>query len=195
MKNITKIIKKVLKEETKDNTDYLMFVTMTGGRLLIPKNANPKITSTWNSNNYFENLNTLEKIRKWALRDKNAKKVCETYHKDENLDTCFARLVQFYENISVDGGVVSFFATLPDGKREKFNACFRTRESGKILDFTERKLSGYFPEATPDGCFENLGSLKKKKEKKNSSGLSDTDKNDDPSGDIKFKISLPMTKG
>ena len=42
MKNITKIIKKVLKEETKDNTDYLMFVTMTGGRLLIPKNANPR---------------------------------------------------------------------------------------------------------------------------------------------------------
>ena len=75
MKNITKIIKKVLKEEIKDNTDYLMFVTMTGGRLLIPKNANPKITSTWNSNNYFENLNTLEKIRKWALRDKNAKKL------------------------------------------------------------------------------------------------------------------------
>ena len=195
MKNITKIIKKVLKEETKDNTDYLMFVTMTGGRLLIPKNANPKITSTWSSNKYFENLNTLEEIRKWALSDRYAKKVCETYHKDENLDTCFARLVQFYNDISVDGGVVSFSATLPNGNREKFNACFRTKESGKILDFTERKLSGYFPEATPDGCFGNPWSLNQNKGKKNSSGLSDTDKNDDSSGDIKFKISLPMTKG
>jgi hypothetical protein len=202
MKNITKIIKKVLKEETKDNDDYLMFVTLTGGRLIIPKSANPKITSTWNSEKFKSNLDTLEEIRSYALKDRKAKKVCETYHKDENLDTCFSRLVQFYNNISVDGGVISFTATLPEGNRENFTACFRTSEGDKPLDFDKRYLSGYFPQATPDGCTGNPWRLNKKKNDKSGSTTSDSDSKqsdieskDGFSQDIRLKISLPLTKG
>jgi hypothetical protein len=200
MKKITEIIRKVLKEETKDNNDYLMFVTMTGGRLIIPRNADPKIKSVWDSAKYFANLNTLEEIRRWALTDRRAKEVCETYHKDENLDTCFARLVQFFNNISVDGGVISFDATLPNGERKNFKACFKTRDGGKVLDFDKRYLSGYYPEISEEGCFGNPWSISPKEGKKNSGGLPDSDnKSNDSSGGfdqgIKFKISLPMTKG
>lgn len=192
-KDISKIIKKILKEETKDNPDWILYQTLTGGSLLIPKSANPKIKSVFDRESYKKKLDSLDEIRAVALKDRNAKEVCELYHKEEQLDKCYSRLVQQVYDRTVDNGLVSFEATLPDGKRDVFYACMRTKEGGKVLDFDKRYLSGYYPETSDKGCFGNPWQLQAKDK-----GKSEDQENNKGGGDLNtpgFKITLEMNKG
>jgi hypothetical protein len=191
MKKITHLIKKVLKEETKDNPDWIFYQTLTGGALLIPKKSNPKIKTIFDRESYKKKLDSLDEVRAFALKDRHAKEVCELYHKEEQLDKCYSRLVQHIYNMTVDNGLVSFEATLPDGKRQVFYACIRTREGGRVLDFDKRYLSGYYPEASPTGCYGNPWQLQAKDK-----GTSEDPENGQGGGGTpSFKITLEMNKG
>lgn len=160
MRDFRDVILKILKEEVDtdpiksdpitNSSDFYFYKTMTGNLLLLPKSSNPKIISTVNKELFKQATDSPEEILAFSNNDA-VNKACKTYHKDIPIDDCYTLYVMTKYNSLVDGGVYKFEATLPNNKREVFTSCIRRSRGGKLIDFTEWKSIGYYPQIGTGG--------------------------------------------
>lgn len=194
MKTLKNIISKVLKEESEkkiqsnvisNSSDFYFYKTATGGLLILPKSAKPKILSTIDKSLLKSYYNTTEKILEVATPT--VKNTCNTFYKNMDLEECCAIWLQTRYDKYVDGGVHKFEATTPDGNRKTFTGCWKQTNNGKPIPFDQFILSGYFPNTGSDRkCYGNPWSVEM--------SSSEVEKKEDFGQKINFSLKLQMIK-
>lgn len=191
MKNLNKIISKVIKESVRKklteetdgaDNDFYVLKTQTGGVLLIPKSSNPIIKGVVNKPAFKQMLSSTEEINNFAKRGYKITENCKKFYKDIDLNTCYRNYAYWYYSTLSDGGITKFEAESPvDGKRYLFRACMVSKDS---IKFEDRTLAGYYPDAdnSTNICSGNPWSYNK------------VDGKSDGGFDFKFDIKLQMIK-
>jgi hypothetical protein len=105
MKELSKVIKKVLKEQS----EMYVFSSPSGGALLIPKSSQPTNVkyidmSSIRSNTNDENF-LYDKWGNWGREGGTPKDVCKNYHKDQDLLECLQMGYVSYTNRMKSGSV------------------------------------------------------------------------------------------
>lgn len=160
MKELSKVIKKVLKEQS----EMYVFSSPSGGALLIPKSSQPTNVkyidmSSIRSNTNDENF-LYDKWGNWGREGGTPKDVCKNYHKDQDLLECLQMGYVSYTNRMKSGSVTGFSAIDPlTMKRQTYTSCYNTSTKQKVgstlSDFDKWTFDGYYPQTRGLDCLGN----------------------------------------
>jgi hypothetical protein len=208
---IDKIIKKILSEEFKtllkeektinsekvNVDDFVIYPTSTGGAIMIPNSARPKVLERIDKSKFKSKLDTTEKILEYVKNKPFVSIACSNYHPDLDFDSCAAKYVQELFNKWVDGGVKKFSVIKPTklengetvSSEVVFSACWRVSDGSKYVDFKDIRLSGYYPESEVES-----GNCKGNPWSNEIKSYESTSNDEDFQDKIKFQIKLQMIK-
>ena len=191
MEALSKVIKKVLKEQS----EMYVFSSPSGGALLIPKSSQPTnikyIDITAIRNNINDENFLYNKWGNWGKEGSTPKDVCKNYHKDQDLLECLQMgYIEYTKNMK-SGSVTAFSAIDPlTQKRQSYTSCYNTtakvKVSNVLSDFDKWSFDGYYSQTRGTDC---LGG----KWGTNITSKS-TEKGSENFTNQKLKINLLMTK-